>query len=59
MGPEVAPILARALSPTPDRRFANATELGQALRPLAGNTTREDLASLMRTLFAEEVQREA
>jgi Protein kinase domain len=58
LGPKVAPILARALAPHPDQRFASAFELQRALRPLAGTTTRDDIASLMRTLFAEEMQRE-
>ncbi|HET6148164.1 MAG TPA: serine/threonine-protein kinase [Polyangia bacterium] len=57
-GAEIAPILARALAPDPDKRFASAAELARALKPLAGTTTRQDIARLMRTLFAEEMQRE-
>jgi serine/threonine-protein kinase len=57
-GAEIAPILARALAPDPEKRFASAAELGRALKPLAGTTTRKDVAQLMRTLFAEEMQRE-
>jgi len=57
-GPDIAPLLARALAPDPAQRFSSAAELARALKPLAGTTTRSDIAHLMRSLFAEEMQRE-